>query len=873
MMGSVHPVRTTCPYCGVGCGVLVDSGADGVVRVAGDPEHPANFGRLCSKGAALAETLGDEDRLLYPEIGGARVAWETALDAVAAAFTETIAAHGPEAVALYISGQLLTEDYYVANKLMKGFVGSGNIDSNSRLCMASSVAGYKRAFGSDTVPLSYADLEAADLVVLVGSNLAWCHPVLYQRLAAAKAARPAMRIVVVDPRRTATCDIADLHLPIALGSDVALFNGLLAHLAATDCLDHDYIERHCAGFAETLAAARVDAAGVAAICDVPTEQLAAFYALFATRRRTVTLWSQGVNQATSGTDKVNAIINCHLATGRIGRKGMGPFSITGQPNAMGGREVGGLATQLAAHMDFDEAARVRLARFWGTPGVVARRGHTASEMFRAVADGTVKTLWVIATNPAVSLPDGSRIREALATCPTVIVSDCVRSADTACFADILLPAAAWGEKDGTVTNSERRISRQRAFRAPPGEARPDWWMLAELARRLGFAAAFSYRGPADIFAEHARLTGFENDGSRDLDLSALAALDAAAYNALPPTQWGPPRLFAKGGFFTPNRRARLVPVRWRRPAHDADELYPLRLNTGRLRDQWHTMTRTGLVPRLVAHRPEPLLAIHPADAAAHGLAAGDFATLASPWGSVVLRVQPSDEQRRGELFAPMHWTAAFSAQGRVGTVINPDVDALSFQPELKHTKVRLAPWRPAWRGFALLRERPLALDAEYWVAAPGDGAWRVELAGTAHRDWPRWAAANLGAGEWLDLVDAAAGRFRAACIAGGRLAACLFVESGDSLPAGDWLLATFRQDAVAAAERFRLLAGRAADEIAAAGRTICACFGIGEAAIRAAADDDGATVTSIGAALKAGTNCGSCIPEIRALLAAARAAA
>src|SRR4051812_31430898 len=479
--------RTTCPYCGVGCGVAV---IDGIAR--GDEAHPANFGRLCSKGAALKDTLALPDRLTMPTIAGKEASWDTALDLIAGEFSRLRENHGPDAIAFYVSGQFLTEDYYVANKLMKGFIGSGNIDTNSRLCMSSSVAGHVRAFGEDVVPGCYEDLEEADLVVQVGSNMAWCHPVLYQRLMAAKGRR-GTKIVTLDPRRTATAETADLHLPLAPGSDVLVWSGLLVWLADHDALDRDWIARHVSGFEETLAAARQAAPlpeTVAVAAGLKSEDLRAFYDLFTRTERVVTLYSQGVNQSSSGTDKVNAILNCHLATGRIGRAGMGPLSLTGQPNAMGGREVGGLANQLAAHMGFAPDEIDRVGRFWKAPRMVQGEGLKAVAMFDAIARGEIKALWVMATNPAVSLPRAAAVREALQKLELFVVSDNVVANDTiTAGAHVLLPAAAWGEKEGTVTNSERRISRQRRFLPAPGEAKPDWWIACEVAKRLGFADA------------------------------------------------------------------------------------------------------------------------------------------------------------------------------------------------------------------------------------------------------------------------------------------------------------------------------------------------------------------------------------------------
>ncbi|MBT7755859.1 MAG: molybdopterin-dependent oxidoreductase, partial [Rhodospirillaceae bacterium] len=595
-------VKTTCAYCGVGCGILATTHTDGSVEFEGDPDHPANFGRLCSKGAALGDTLSLDDRLLQPMVDGRPSNWDGALDQVARRFADTIAAHGPDSVAFYVSGQLLNEDYYLANKLMKGFIGSANIDTNSRLCMASSVAGHKRAFGADTVPGCYEDLELADVIVLVGSNLAWCHPVLYQRIAAVRA-QHGTKIAVIDPRQTATTEAADLHLPLAAGSDVALFNGLLAHLDKTGVLDHGYVDRYTSGFAAALATAQASSIDdIAANTGLTPAALQDFYDLFAGTERVITVYSQGVNQSTYGTDKVNAIINCHLATGRIGRPGMGPFSVTGQPNAMGGREVGGLANQLACHMDLENPEHHALVRtFWNAENLADRPGLKAVELFEAVRVGRIKALWIMATNPVDSLPEADTVRAALQACPFVVVSDVARHTDTTAHADVLLPAAAWGEKAGTVTNSERRISRQRAFLPKAGAVRPDWWIIQQVARRMGFADAFNFRHPAEIFAEYAELSGLDNGGKRDFDISAHEAISNEDYEGLQPFQWPmekgsiscQTRFFADGQFFTPDRRARFIATTPAKPASAVSAEYPLVLNTGRIRDQWHTMTRTG----------------------------------------------------------------------------------------------------------------------------------------------------------------------------------------------------------------------------------------------------------------------------------------
>ena len=884
--------RTTCPYCGVGCGLRV--AADGAV--SGDREHPANAGRLCSKGAALGETLASDGRLLYPRIGGRNASWDEALDRIAASFSQTIADHGPDAVALYVSGQFLTEDYYVANKLMKGFIGSANIDTNSRLCMASSVAGHIRAFGEDIVPGCYDDIEEADLVVLVGSNTAWCHPVLYQRLAAKETRRT--KVVSIDPRRTSTCDIADLHLAIRPGSDVAVFAGLLAHLADNGPCDAAWTREFATGFDAAIETARSVApslADAAQIADVPAADLARFYQWFAATERTLTLYSQGTNQSSAGTDKVNAIINCHLATGRLGRPGMGPFSLTGQPNAMGGREVGGLANQLAAHMSFTDPADVdRVRRFWSAPRMAASPGLKAVDLFDAALDGRVKALWILGTNPAASMPRAGHVRAALGACPLVVVSDCWPT-DTTGFADIVLPAAGWGEKDGTVTNSERCISRQRAFRNPPGEARPDWWMLAEVARRMGWPAAFPYRGPAEIFREHAALSAFENGEPkrRIFDIGALSMLSDEDYDCLAPVCWpvrqGAPelaasakRLFSDGrGFATSDGRARFVPTPYRPPAVSATDQWPLVLNTGRVRDQWHTMTRTGRLPRLMAHHREPALDIHPADAARLNLADGALSNVESPHGATVLPVRVSSDQRRGEVFASFHWTDRFTSAGPIDALVGGATDPVSGQPELKATPVRVMAVAAHWHGLLLRASEQVPHGPYYWARVPLERGHAFTLTGweplPRDRGTEFWIAALLDAppaAEFVIYADPRRGTFRYASVVGRRLDACLFIaRNASALPSRD-ALAALLGTRIEPDMRTSLLAGDPAGAAAqsATGRTICACFGVGLQTLNCAiATGQLSSIAEIGAVLRAGTNCGSCIPELKAILAGARA--
>ena len=891
-------VSTTCAYCGVGCGVkaVVTDESLRAITIAGDETHPANYGRLCVKGSALGDTVGLEGRLLYPEIGGIRASWDRALDHVAGEFSRIVREHGPEAVAFYVSGQFLTEDYYVANKLMKGFIGSANIDTNSRLCMSSSVAGHKRAFGADTVPNNYDDLELADLVVLVGSNAAWCHPIVFQRLKAAKEKRPSMRIVVIDPRRTATCDIADLHLSVKPGEDVRLFNGLLAYMSSHGVLDSDYIAAHTRGFERALSAAMAqDNASARLANDVGLDALDMdrFFSWFATTPRTLTLYSQGVNQSSAGTDKVNAILNCHLATGRIGKEGCGPFSLTGQPNAMGGREVGGLANQLAAHMELDNPEhRDRVQRFWSAPRLAETAGLKAVDLFEAIHDGRVKAVWIMATNPVVSLPNADRVREALQKCELVVVSDCISDTDTTRLAHVKLPAQGWGEKDGTVTNSERRISRQRSFLTAPAEARADWWMMSEVGQRMGFADAFSFKSSAAIFREHAALSAFENNdqhGRRDFDIGGLMHLDDAGYEALQPVQWpisvgqlkGRERFYADGKFFTPDGRANFLALSARGPVNVPDEQFPMILNTGRIRDQWHTMTRTGLSEKLLAHINEPFCAMHPDDANQLGIAAQDVVTLESRWGLARARIQITTDQRLGSVFMPMHWTGVMASNSRVGAVVNPVVDAVSGQPENKHTPVRVRRFDAKWHGF-LLSEHPMPLPAtDYAVAIRGGKFWRFELAGRESPDSCVELANELQGNmqmalpantETLEYVDAAHGVYRRAYVFEGRLLAVCFLGADVALPERNWLAMLIGKE-LSALDRRALLSGRPANPAFDVGRIICACFVVGEKTIRKSiAVKNLDSVAAIGKCLKAGTNCGSCQPELKQILNSCQAA-
>ena len=856
----MESVRTTCAYCGVGCGIVATPTGARSAAIAGDPDHPANAGRLCSKGTHLGETIGLEGRLLHPMIGKRRVGWDKALDLVARKFRETIARHGPHSVAFYVSGQLLTEDYYVANKLMKGFIGSANIDTNSRLCMSSAVAGHMRAFGEDVVPVAYADLEQADLITLVGSNTAWCHPIVHQRIQAARATRGA-KLVVVDPRRTETCDDADLHLAIRPGSDVALMNGALAHMKREGLVDQAYLDAHVSvadGFWDALDEGH-DLWTIAKVCDVTPTDLARFYELFAGNPRASTLFSQGVNQALRGTDQVNAIINLHLATGRIGKAGAGPFSITGQPNAMGGREVGGLASTLAAHMDFAPENIARVGRFWAASNMATKPGLKAVDLFRAVREGRIKALWVMATNPAVSMPDAGKVRDALANCPFLVVSDIVGETDTSRHAHVRLPATGWGEKDGTVTNSERRISRQRPFLAAPGEARPDWWIISQVGRRMGWQTAFAFDHPAEIYREHARLSAYQNDGQRLFDLRCHAAIGNADYDALAPFRWGG-AAFADGHYSTADRKARLVAVA-QGPLADPLRDWPLTLNTGRYRDQWHTMTRTGLSAKLARHREEPLVEVHPSDAATYDLSDGGLARVLTAQGDSIFRVAVTDRQRVGELFTPIHWTDQQSTGGRTGLLPRPLVDPHSGQPGFKLTPARIEKVACAWRGFLLVRGMDVPPPRCLWrtrVTVPGGLLY--ELAGNGD---PERLAADLPAGARIEARDKGRGSWRVAVLDKGRLAAILFVTASGDLPPRDWLIAQLEAPEVAPT----LLAGRAPGPAVDRGPIVCVCFDVGMRTILGAISEQKLTdVAAVGKALNAGTNCGSCRPAIANLI-------
>ena len=891
-------VRTTCPYCGVGCGILARrrnaAGAIGagatqgeIASIAGDPEHPANFGNLCSKGSALGDTVGLDGRLLHPQINGRRATWDDALTRVARGFSEVIERHGADAVAFYVSGQLLTEDYYVANKLMKGFIGSANIDTNSRLCMASAVAGHRRAFGGDLVPGCYEDLTQADLIVLTGSNTAWCHPVLFRRMVEEKERRPELKLVVIDPRRTATAEIADLHLPVRSGTDVLLFNGLLTSLRRRGMTDTRFVAAHTSGASAALEAAEASAPDVhtvARACGIEPARLEEFYRLFATTERVVTAFSQGVNQSSAGTDKVNSIINCHLLTGRIGRPGMGPFSLTGQPNAMGGREVGGMANMLAAHMELDNAVhRAQVQDFWRSPRMAIPAGAQGRRVVRGGPRGKDQS----------DLDHGDESGGEPAGCgsgargaPEVRIRRGLR-------------LRSEHRHDGARARPAtcRRLGRERRHRHEFGAAHFTPTCLPAAARRVaarlvdpgagrpthGFRrAGFNYDSPAEIFDEHARLSATDNDGTRVFDIGGLAGLTPEEYEKLEPIQWpvprrghtGTQRLFEDGRFQHSDGRARLVPTPANRsPPPTAGNDFPFILNTGRIRDQWHTMTRTSQSPRLTEHIPEPFADLHAQDALLLAVREGELARVTTARGSMIARVRTSGEVARGCVFAPIHWSGENASQARTGALVSAVVDPISGEPEFKHTPARVEPFPVEWYGFMLTREPLAVADITWWTTIRGRGFLRYELAGRAvPRDWPVWLRQRLGAtqlsADYLDYQDAAAGIYRAAHLVGDRLQACIYISRRPDLPDRGWLAGLFERKRLEAAERASLLAGRPPGARSDAGPLVCSCWAVGRNTLRRAIAEHGLTDTrQVGARLRAGTGCGSCLSEIRALLA------
>jgi len=872
---------TTCPYCGVGCGVDVQGTTDNkLTDLKGSSDHPANFGRLCVKGSKLLETNSASGRLLSPMIKGKKSSWDEAISQVASKFNQLIAEHGPDSVAFYVSGQLLTEDYYVANKLMKGYIGSANIDTNSRLCMSSAVAAYKRAFGADAVPCCYEDLEQAELLILVGSNAAWTHPVLFQRIERAKKLNPAMQVVTIDPRRTATSELANLHLAIKPGTDVALFNGLLAYLATHNNLNTTYITASTLGFQQVLNNCESwTLSRVAQQCDITEFELLSFYRLFAQTDKVVTAYCMGVNQSSSGTDKANSIINCHLATAKIGREGCGPFSLTGQPNAMGGREVGGLASMLACHMEIDNPGhRQTVQNYWQSPTIATQQGLKAVDLFENINNGKVKAVWIMATNPMVSMPNRQKIAEALNKCELVVVSDCVAKNDTLDYAHIALPATGWSEKDGTVTNSERRISRQRGLLPASGEAKHDWKIICEVAKAMGFDKGFNFDSPSEIFAEYTGLTQADNHGSRDLDLSGLCDLTETQYKRLKPVQWpvnsaapeGTKRLFSDGKFYTKSGKARFVVTEFALPEQLSNNDFPFVLNTGRVRDQWHSMTRTGKTSELTAHVNRPYLAMHPKDAQSLALNNDDLVSLSAAHfntekNAVLLPIVIDNTQRQGEVFAPIHWSASNASSANITGLYSDAHDKISGQPELKYAAVKLQ--KVSYQHYGqLFIQQDLKVEwlrqyFDYFVTSPVDDGQLVFFA-TDQQPATIKHDLQLQLPLYDEWINAAGPDLNSTCAMRlGEMSLIMFMSSTNLEVDPSWINSLLNSKNLTT-EQLHGLLNKQPDEQFKQGKLICSCFKVGKNTIIDAIKAGCDSVDHLGRKLQCGTNCGSCKSEL-----------
>ncbi len=704
---------TTCCYCGVGCGIVVNKDEQGRISVEGDKSHPVNKGMLCSKGMNLHYTVNDRsDRLLYPEMRynknqpRQRVGWDTALERTAAVFKTFIDKYGPDSVAFYASGQCLTEEYYVINKLIKGFIGSNNIDTNSRLCMSSAVVGYKMSLGEDSVPVSYDDLELCDVIFVAGANPAWCHPILWRRVEAAREKNPDLKIIVSDPRKTQSCSIADVHLQLNPGTDVTLHHAIGRCLIEEGNIDFDFINDHTNGFdkyRETVFERTIEEA--AAICGITENdiRLAALY--IGNAKGFITMWTMGLNQSVIGVNKNLSLINLNLITGHIGKPGSGPFSLTGQPNAMGGREVGGLSNLLPAHRDLaKEADRNEVEKFWQVPlgTIQAKPGLTATEMFDALNEGKLKAIWILCTNPLISLPD-VRIAEAgLKKAKFVVVQDVTSKLETLKYADVVLPAAAWTEKEGTMTNAGRYVSHLSRINDAPGEALPDAEIICRFAQKMGYHG-FDYKNFSEIYAEHAALTEGTNIDISGLSYEVLKEkrsvqwpyIKGKAKNSKENQGYtGTPRLFTDKQFFTQSRKANIHSFSDENQSEQPDETHPLILTTGRIRDQWHTMSKTGKVNKLKQHISESFLEIHPGDAATRKIKDGELIEVFNARGNVRVKAKFSLDIKKGVCFLPMHWGKVLNSDlNRANNLTNNLVDPKSKEPDFKFSAVQVCAYR------------------------------------------------------------------------------------------------------------------------------------------------------------------------------------
>jgi assimilatory nitrate reductase catalytic subunit len=892
-------VKSTCCYCGVGCGVVIETENGAITDVRGDPDHPANRGRLCTKGATLAQTAELTYRLQYPERrrarGGSRerLDWNEALDEAAERFAETIRTHGPDSVAFFISGQLMTEDYYVFNKLAKGLIGTNNVDTNSRLCMSSAVAGYKQTLGADAPPCSYADILQAKVIFIAGANPAVAHPIIFRYVEDARAANPDLKIIVADPRRSESAEIADLHLAIKPGTDIALFNGMLNVLIAEDLVDEDYVNAHTNGFAALAEIAKsYPPAVVAEICGVEAADIVKAARWFGGSTASLSMYCQGLNQSAHGTHNNAGIIHLHLATGQIGKPGAGPFSLTGQPNAMGGREVGGLANLLSAHRDLGNPAhRAEMARFWGVPFVPSKPGKSAVDLFKSLKSGEIKAVWIACTNPAQSLPNQAAVREALQAGEYVVLQEAYGNTDTADYADLLLPASGWGEKHGTVTNSERCITRVLPAVQAPGEARHDWEIVVDFARRLGRALdhagadkLFPFGDAESIFNEHR-----ESTRGRDLDITGLSY---ALLERDGPQQWpypegasaGKVRLYEDGRFPTPDGRARFVAIEHLPTADVPAADTPISLLSGRMRDHWHGMSRTGTVPRLFNLEDEPLLAMHPCDMRHRNLESGDLARVSNARGAMTVRVAERPGLQRGRAWMPMHWGSQFMNSPGANAVACDAIDPYSMQPELKHAAVQIAkldlPYplaivrRCASRSEALVMMQEarskMAAFPYATIGLYGRSSPLVVFRAAAESAVDAAQIAELDRLFALDSDDGAIvyedARRRIAKKAIAREGRLLGVRLAGETLAQSWLKQAMAEDELDASLIRLALAPSARPPVTMAPRNIiCKCADVSDVQIHKELAA-GANLSGLQDKLKCGTFCGSCVPDIKRLV-------
>ncbi|HHF3221146.1 TPA: nitrate reductase [Vibrio diabolicus] len=853
--------KTTCPYCGVGCGIEISNN-----KIIGDALHPANSGSLCVKGVALAESLQMPSRLLYPKLREKEVSWQVITDLIAQEIHQAKAEFGPDSVAMYVSGQLLTEDYYVANKLMKGYVGSANIDTNSRLCMSSAVAAHVRAFGEDVVPVNYDDIDNTELLIICGANTAWTHPVLFRRIQQARENNPNLKLVVIDPRETVTAQQADLHLPIKNDGDVSLFNGLLKFLIEQQCIDSEYINSHTDGFdalAEEVSDLRYDVTNLTSSIGISEEKLTTFFQWFAQSPTAITLFCQGVNQAENGVDKGNAVINAHLATGKIAKSGCGPFSITGQPNAMGGREVGGLANQLAVHRAFDADSIKQVQAFWDSPEIATKPGLKAVELFEAVERGEIKVLWIMATNPVVSLPDNQMVKRALEACPFVIVSDITAESDVAKYADVLLPAAGWGEKQGMVTNSERRLSRQRQFQTPPGEAKSDWWAISQVGQALCALEktqnGFAFTSERAVFREYATMTGMNADSPLKLDLSQYANLTEQEYEEWVPTQWGGERPFADGVYSHPDGKARFV-VTSESPTR-LERIKGWWLNTGRQRDQWHTMTRTGHIAHLAASELEPTVYMNTLSATQNRLKAGQLTKLFQPTSNTGIYAKVAIDEGLGfqELFMSMHWAGRYGGESSVNAIINSAKDPISGQPAFKSSYVEVQD--AAVKTYGMFIGTQFDSGKFLYSAFQAEsnlGIWRF-----AHDKRPKKQSFCRTEKSRRITIDIALGWLAVDydLVGDVRIIRSVLVVSSEPIQTD---YTNFTGLIGKPMELSQLLTITQSQSSA---KLVCSCFRVTDKQIHDAMEkQDCTSLTQLQNKLKCGTNCGSCVSQIKQML-------